>query len=291
MNHEQLKRHISFIYCAEIDEICKPLFNHTPIKVFEYSRVCQDGSRVELSNHAGHMENAFLSRAKMSRIYTPELIPENQRYLLINNWIASLNHPTQKLLLAQLHSQHELFGIGNELSVIRKHKQYYEYFHFYASSDAVGIENFYFNNLDMLERFIIYFINEAHDIIKNASKDPLVKPWRAQGFYQAIKLDDGISFPNFDKNAFIKATRLKRFFLTVNDKEIYLTKREIDCAILLAQGKSNRIISEELFISQRTVETHIESLRLKTNCDDRVELINFLLCNGIHAYLINTNKI
>src|SRR3990167_8433842 len=104
-----LKKHVSFLVCPEVEEICKSLFTHPTVKTFEFS------------NHEDHMRNAFITRAKMSRVYTPALIPENQSYLLISNWIENMRHPAQRCLQSQLYSQHELFGLGNELTIIKRH--------------------------------------------------------------------------------------------------------------------------------------------------------------------------
>ncbi len=273
--------HISFLLCPEIEEICKSLFTYTPIRVFEYSRVYPDGSRTELSNHAEHMENAFITRAKMSCVYTPVLIPVNQSYLLVPSWIETMRHPSQKNLQLQLYSQHEIFGIGNEFAIIKRHKKYVEYFHFYAASHSPGIENFYMNNIEILEKFALYFVNTARTLIAKADNDRLLKPWRNEEADSILNPTLQKEHFDFNQNKFIHSIRLKRLFLTIDGREVYLTKRELDCANLLIQGKTNLAISESLFISHRTVESHIESLKLKTNCNNRKELISFLIVCGL----------
>jgi DNA-binding NarL/FixJ family response regulator len=44
-----------------------------------------------------------------------------------------------------------------------------------------------------------------------------------------------------------------------------LTKREIEILILLSQGYSNNEISEKLFISESTADTHVGNLYQKLN--------------------------
>jgi DNA-binding NarL/FixJ family response regulator len=48
-----------------------------------------------------------------------------------------------------------------------------------------------------------------------------------------------------------------------------LTRREIDVLRLLAEGKSNRAIAEELFISPRTVGVHLSSVFDKLDVHSR----------------------
>lgn len=56
-----------------------------------------------------------------------------------------------------------------------------------------------------------------------------------------------------------------------------LTKREIDCAFFLVQGKSNKEIAVKLNTSPRAVEDYVISIRYKMNCKSKSELIS-LLC-------------
>lgn len=51
-----------------------------------------------------------------------------------------------------------------------------------------------------------------------------------------------------------------------------LTLREREISTLVAGGKSNRAIGEELVISERTVEKHVESILAKTGASSRTEL-------------------
>lgn len=51
-----------------------------------------------------------------------------------------------------------------------------------------------------------------------------------------------------------------------------LTAREREIAQLIAEGKSNRAIAETLFLSERTVETHVASILHKFDVDNRAEV-------------------
>ena len=54
-----------------------------------------------------------------------------------------------------------------------------------------------------------------------------------------------------------------------------LTEREVDVIRLLAVGKSNREIADELFISSRTVGYHIGKILNKTNTANRTEASSY----------------
>ncbi|MFC5449506.1 response regulator transcription factor [Paenibacillus aestuarii] len=51
-----------------------------------------------------------------------------------------------------------------------------------------------------------------------------------------------------------------------------LTSREKEVLLLIADGKSNKEISEELFISIKTVKTHVSNLLMKCELEDRTQL-------------------
>jgi len=56
-----------------------------------------------------------------------------------------------------------------------------------------------------------------------------------------------------------------------------LTLREVQVLKLLASGKSNRFIGNELFISERTVDRHVSNIYQKLRVTTRVEAASFAL--------------
>ncbi|MDX6553530.1 MAG: hypothetical protein QOH74_2018, partial [Gaiellales bacterium] len=59
----------------------------------------------------------------------------------------------------------------------------------------------------------------------------------------------------------------------INDPELdLLTPRERDVLRLLARGYAYKEIASELFISVKTVETHVSSVLRKTQLSNRYEL-------------------
>ena len=51
-----------------------------------------------------------------------------------------------------------------------------------------------------------------------------------------------------------------------------ITSRELDVLGLVAAGRSNAEVAEQLFLSVRTVETHVANLLAKTGVGSRAEL-------------------
>ena len=59
--------------------------------------------------------------------------------------------------------------------------------------------------------------------------------------------------------------------------ETPLSARETEIAALLAEGKTNGETAELLFISQKTVETHLSNIFRKMRVSNRVQLVRAIL--------------
>ena len=62
---------------------------------------------------------------------------------------------------------------------------------------------------------------------------------------------------------------------------ISLTPRERDVLALLAQGLSAKEVAIELAITARTVESHIDKLRLKTRTRNRTHMVAEAIHQGL----------
>jgi len=59
-----------------------------------------------------------------------------------------------------------------------------------------------------------------------------------------------------------------------------LTRREAEVLRLMAEGKSNKMIGEFLFISEKTVKNHVSSILQKMEVDDRTQAVIVAIKNG-----------
>jgi DNA-binding NarL/FixJ family response regulator len=62
-----------------------------------------------------------------------------------------------------------------------------------------------------------------------------------------------------------------------------LTERELQVLRLIATGKSNREIAEEMVISEKTVKTHVSNVLGKLHLEDRTQAAIFALKHGLGA--------
>ncbi len=60
-----------------------------------------------------------------------------------------------------------------------------------------------------------------------------------------------------------------------------LTQREVEVLRMVAAGKTDRGIAEELFLSTRTVTTHVSNILNKTNAANRAEAAAYASRSGL----------
>jgi DNA-binding NarL/FixJ family response regulator len=81
----------------------------------------------------------------------------------------------------------------------------------------------------------------------------------------------------FSQELLLKLIRNKNH----SEEVIQLTKREKEVLTLICKGCSNNQISDELHISQRTVERHRANLLMKTESNNSISLVIFAIKNGL----------
>lgn len=120
------------------------------------------------------------------------------------------------------------------------------------------------NSIDLIEKFSCYFKTMASDIIEEAEKHPINLPFINQ---------ETRKFPKNDtQNLREKFTHELEHYLFRKK----LTRREFECISHSAQDLSAKEVADMLFISQRTVERHLENAKKKLGFRKKGSLVNFI---------------
>lgn len=64
-------------------------------------------------------------------------------------------------------------------------------------------------------------------------------------------------------------------------KHDQLTEREMEILLLMAQGKSNQEIADELFIALKTVKVHVSNILAKLEVQDRTQAVIYAFKHGL----------
>lgn len=132
------------------------------------------------------------------------------------------------------------------------------------------------------------FVTQA---LKLGAQGYLLKEMDIESLIEAIKIvSDGSSYlhPKVTHNIVKEYRRLARDNAPNRLNKVgyhkqplhLLTKRECHVLQLLANGKSNRELAEELGISQATVKNHVGNILQKMNCNDRTQAVVTAIRNG-----------
>jgi two-component system, NarL family, response regulator DegU len=147
-------------------------------------------------------------------------------------------------------------------------------------------------------KVIILSIHDDESYVTHALKSGavgyLLKEMDANTLIEAVKVvADGGSYlhPKVTHNLVKEYRRLANHGQAVGEQEGYqkvevrrplhlLTRRECEVLQLLADGKSNRAIGEELYISEKTVKNHVSNILQKMNVNDRTHAVVVAIKNG-----------
>ncbi|MFD1736808.1 response regulator [Bacillus salitolerans] len=132
--------------------------------------------------------------------------------------------------------------------------------------------------------------NYVTHALKTGAQGYLLKEMDAEQLVEAVKVvADGGSYlhPKVTHNLVKEYRRLATNSQKSAKKETeirrplhLLTRRECEVLQLLADGQSNRVIGETLFISEKTVKNHVSNILTKMNVNDRTQAVVFAIKNG-----------
>lgn len=260
INGMDLSNHIAITSHQDITAICQPLFDITAVTYFDFFREYDDKSRIWLSSDplwTNYLYNKdyvniteFVETEDVfipSGCYTWSSLVErcNSRY-------------ERQLYTEKLTDAYNHFSVRNGIAFIENGIGYREFFNFGTRHKAINIIDNYLTNRSLFERFLFYFKQEAATLISKADKQRIIYP-----INNAVKPNSNLIFPEqYNKQEF----KINKYFLSGKHRNIYLTKQQFKCAVLLLQGHRIKSIAYIMDISARTVEEYINKVKDKLQC-------------------------
>lgn len=254
-----LKNDMYFKYHKELEELTKPLAEYFQITYFAHKISYPDNSKIYLGNSPLVHESYYFDHWRKTSPLEGSLDKFQTGYYLYS----SFNQPVPDVI-----EYYKSINIGNVLVIIKNYDTYCEFFFFGSSWNNVAINNFYFNNIDLLENFILNYREQTRKLYQRCDK-------------QRILLSTDMVTNNTSIPGNVSDELKKRFLQDINYlpttgkrvEHLRLSKQQHKCADLLLSGKSAKSISEELNLSKRTVEYYLELIKTKFNCNNKTELI------------------
>lgn len=247
---------IALASSQEVEEIARPLKEYFSVTSLVYAKNYNDGSEIRLTNQPRWIEHYY-----QNSLYLKSGFEQHPEKLQSGYAIWShLSHHQSVLKAARD------FNIDHGMTLIQKTSDGCEFYFIGTTTDNAHVANLLLNNLEFLHRFTYYFKEQATRLLNTANAHRIIIP---EKFNTVFSNEQGLPCKyslNLQKILSFKKVNL--------NNDINLSARELACATLLTQGKSARLIAEALFLSPRTVETHIKRLKEKLSCHSKAELIS-----------------
>lgn len=233
----------------DILDIAAPIRNHFDIKYFGYIKTYSDSTHLSLSTSAEWMK-CFYENFHPNGNFHKTMDAYHSGYFL---WSQLPNQLSVNTL-------HNHFNISHGIIIIKKYLDYCEFFGFAADPANHCILNWYLNNIDLLENFILYFKDKSKHLLQSAESDRLILPKQAR-----IDLSDrNTNSVEEARISFLKETAIKN--------PHGLSNRQFACVYYFAKGMTLKEIAKQLSISPKTVEHYLNFVKTKWKCRSRYEI-------------------
>lgn len=259
MEDKLIWEHNFYKYADEVRDICQDLLAFTPVNLFCLGRAYDNGDY-----------NAIMT----DKMWTYNYLKNDFQQLGVEHYMASQekncylwnltfmqgNCPKTRALLKAC----EQFKHGSGLIIVEKHKDYKEVCFITTNYDPYKNDPYLSENIPYFKRFILYF------------KEQLYKNKKLHEAYLQIYKNTITEKPvYFHTNAKINFP-IKNYYLGGSFRDIAFSQREAECLKLLHQGKTAKEIARRLNLSPRTVETHLNKIKQKTECQTLHDLLKKL---------------
>jgi len=245
---------------AELQNTCEPLFQHLGFKHFGYKKYFLEGSLQEsqliLETNQEWMDIYAEQRFFNENDFLVSETKTNSTLGFSSIQVIADHIPCSSLKLKALKNA----NMWNGISFFMHHDTYQEAFHFTSCrEDAAPLQNI-LNNLEKSLNFITFFKSEMNRKLQTLTDVSYFM------FPRLIKEND-------DRNVqhFFLQTPLKKVY--IREFQTYFTSRELECLYLACLGQTFKQIGRYLHISPRTVEYIFNSMKNKTNCAYKQDLI------------------
>lgn len=240
------------------------------ISNFGYSKITKDKRILRIGNYAPQAEHFFINKVYNQRDCYRGYASENTFKLPTQTKIFLWNENGNKPTLNR-----KLLNMWNGISFYHIHQDYLETWAIGGGLNDTGLTDFYINNLSLLNRFFLYFKGKFKDILEIT--DP-AKTLDIQ-FHETdidIYTIDKKTLEKFNQKIF-----QNKYLLSNGKNNFCLSLRELECLSLKNKGYSAKEMGKILKISNRTIETYIENIKLKSGFQNIQQVLSFCKNEGI----------
>jgi DNA-binding CsgD family transcriptional regulator len=247
-----LEKHFALTSSNLIQQICGPVLNPIDITYFNYIKIYHnDCSRELLTNNPDWIDHFYKNALydTVAAIDIEHLLPKG--YFL---W-SEMDKTSPVYLQGR-----DFFNIDHGISFVIKRTDVTYLYIFGTKRENHEINNFYAGNIDLLQRFIHFFTDQAQEILKTAEENKIYLPSPQKINTERV---NNIVLSNQVRKNFFENTKINRYFILNESDDLYLTQRQAECAKLFVNGFTAKQISKTIGISHRTIEGYLRDIKQK----------------------------
>lgn len=263
-------------YTTDVYSICNELFDETNISYYDYQRWYDDGTVLILTTHPEYM-TAYIKHAFYPTLHELNLFTPIAKFTFMSDamTLPVVADKNPKKYLSNILMAKE-FQIHHRLYHVARHNNYVRICGFGITNDTRSIFEFYLNSADYLERYIMYFENQARELIEGKNKKTIILSKYYDKPKEIIEYNDMNSF-----NTYKLGFSDKKIKLHVDGELIHITPREFQTLELTLKGLSSKEAAKILGISNRTIEKHFENVKAKLGNRPKNEIRKILTSHGV----------
>lgn len=244
-----IEQHISIQLGPAVKDLASDFLQSHRLSHFSYVRQYHDNSGLCLTTHPEITVDFYQYKFYNSLDFQFDFAHQDRAYFL---WMCA-NENERKLFD---HAKN-YYNIANGIIVINNQDLYQEQFYFATDIKNQSANNFYVNNMNLLEQFGHYFKDKAHSMIKLCHT-------------QRILVTDRVK--NGDPDPY-RTRPIPPNNHTQNQKT--LSKREAQLLNYLAKGYSCQKIANILDLKVKTIYLYQDNLKKKLGVYNRDQLVAY----------------
>lgn len=258
--------------------LCQPLLS-LGIHHFSYMKHFADGRRFNLSNKPQWIEDYFNLALYNSSLFENLPLKPHSKFDI---WIGDYDLDVYR------HGK-LYYNTSHAITITEANCKFREIFLFSTTPDNPHAINDLVNHIDVLYHFIVYLKDQAFDLFINAENNRLLLP----GINNLIQAPFSNQSLNKVIRNFYQSTRVYKYAIEFeNGNKVKITNREIDCLSHLLQNRNAAETAKIMNLSRRTVESYLDNIRLKLNCDSKSELYQQIVSDKyLRVLRLNMNNI
>lgn len=260
-------------FSSQLSEICLPILSDYGAKGLCYLRFFYDGRILRMGTIKEWTKLYFKDELYNSRMgdYSQILKINDEKDLIV----FQTGEPDDKYskILYDL-------GIWNSCGVYRKLFDSIEAFYIAGDRSNFKVLDLFLNKMDFVNYILILikseskkFYSDDNNFIKSTIKlEKIFSKNESSDMKGIIELNDDIPHG-----------KINNYPINTKSGDIFLSKREYQTLQILSEGKTTKQIALTLGVSPRTVETYINTVKMKLGCHSKIDLVDIFQKTGIRS--------